>query len=69
MKVFDIFSGSGGYSLGFEQSGMETVAFCEYEEYAKRVLKKNWQGVPIYGDVTTVTGEDLKRDGVDFDLI
>lgn len=69
MKVFDIFSGSGGYSLGFEKSGMQTVAFCEYEEYAKRVLKKNWQGVPIYGDVTTVTGEDLKRDGIDFELI
>ena len=42
LKVFDIFSGSGGYSRGFEQAGMETVAFCEYEDYAKKVLSKKY---------------------------
>jgi len=69
IKVFDIFSGSGGYSLGFEQAGMETVAFCEYEEYAKKVLNKNWKDVPIYGDVREVTAKNLKEDGIEFDLI
>lgn len=69
IKVFDIFSGSGGYSLGFEQSGMKTVAFCEYEEYAKKVLKKNWKDVPIYGDVRDVSSTTLKNDGIEFDLI
>ena len=69
IKVFDIFSGSGGYSLGFEQAGMETVAFCEYEEYAKKVLNKNWKDVPIYGDVREVTAKNLEEDGIEFDLI
>lgn len=69
LNVFDIFSGSGGYTLGFEQSGMKTVAFCEYEEYAKKVLKKNWPDVPIYGDVRNVNSQQLKEDNINFDLI
>ena len=27
MKVLDLFSGIGGFSLGLERAGMETVAF------------------------------------------
>lgn len=70
LNVFDIFSGSGGYSLGFEQTGdMKTVAFCEYEEYAKKVLRKNWPDVPIYGDVRDVTSQQLEKDGISFDVI
>ena len=69
LQVFDIFSGSGGYSLGFEQAGMNTVAFCEYEGYAKKVLDKHWPDIPVYDDVRTVTGAMLKDDGVEFDVI
>jgi hypothetical protein len=29
MNVLDLFSGIGGFSLGLERAGMETVAFCE----------------------------------------
>lgn len=29
MKVLDLFSGIGGFSLGLERVGFETVAFCE----------------------------------------
>jgi site-specific DNA-cytosine methylase len=69
LKVFDIFSGSGGYSLGFEQAGMETVAFCEYEDYAKKVLNKHWPNIPVYDDVRNVTGAMLKDDNIEFDVI
>jgi site-specific DNA-cytosine methylase len=66
MKVFDIFSGSGGFTLGLEQAGMETVAFCEYEEYAQKVLKKNWPTIPVYKDVKEITKDNFDHD---FDLI
>lgn len=59
LKVLDLFSGIGGFSLGLERTGgFETVAFCEIEEFPQKVLKKHWPTVPIYDDVRT-----LKHDG------
>jgi len=51
MKVLDLFSGIGGFSLGLERAGMETVAFCEIDEFCQKVLKKHWPDVPIFNDV------------------
>lgn len=53
LKVLDLFSGIGGFSLGLERTGgFETIAFCEIEPFCQRVLKKHWPDVPIYDDVT-----------------
>ncbi len=59
MKVLDLFSGIGGFSLGLERAGMETVAFCEIEEFPRKVLRKHWPDVPIYEDVRTLKGSDV----------
>lgn len=69
MKVLDLFSGIGGFSLGLERAGMETVAFCEIEEFPRKVLKKHWPDVPIYEDVRNVTRERLEADGIIPDVI
>jgi DNA (cytosine-5)-methyltransferase 1 len=53
MNVLDLFSGIGGFSLGLERAGMRTVAFCEIDGYARRVLAKHWPGVPCLDDVRT----------------
>ena len=60
LKVLDLFSGIGGFSLGFERAGMETVAFCEYEEHAQKILRKHWPDVPIYKDVRTLDGKQFR---------
>jgi DNA (cytosine-5)-methyltransferase 1 len=65
MKLLDLFSGIGGFSLGLERAGFETVAFCEFDTKAQLVLKKHWPDVPIYDDVRTLTAERLRADGVD----
>ena len=66
LKILDLFSGIGGFSLGLESTGgFETAAFCEIEKYPQEVLKKNFPGVPIYDDIKTLTAERLVRDGID----
>jgi DNA (cytosine-5)-methyltransferase 1 len=69
LRVLDLFSGIGGFSLGLEQAGMRTVAFCECDPYCRRVLARHWPGVPIYDDVRTLTADALRRDGIAVDLI
>jgi DNA (cytosine-5)-methyltransferase 1 len=63
-RVLDLFSGIGGFSLGLERAGMKTVAFCECDGYARRVLRKHWPAAWIYDDVQTLTHKRLKADGV-----
>ena len=60
IKVLDLFSGIGGFSLGLERAGMETVAFCEFDKHAQKVLKKHWPEVPIHEDVRTLDGKQFR---------
>jgi len=70
LKVLDLFSGIGGFSLGLERTGgFETVAFCEIEPFCRLVLAKHWPKVPIYEDVRTLSADTLRRDGLAVDVI
>jgi DNA (cytosine-5)-methyltransferase 1 len=64
VNVLDLFSGIGGFSLGLERAGMRTVAFCEVEDFCRKVLAKNFPGVPCYDDVRTLTSDRLQADGI-----
>jgi len=64
-QVLDLFSGIGGFSLGLERTGgFETVAFCEIEEFPRKVLAKHWPKVTCYDDVRTLTASRLAADGI-----
>lgn len=64
MRLLDLFAGIGGFSLGLERAGFETVAFCELDPWCRRVLAKHWPGVPSYDDVRLLTSARLRDDGV-----
>lgn len=60
LNILDLFSGVGGFSLGLERTGgFKTVAFCEVDPAARRVLAKHWPGVPIHEDIRTLSKEQL----------
>jgi len=63
-SVLDLFSGIGGFSLGLERAGFQTVAFCEIDPWCRRVLSKHWPEVPCYDDVQHLTAARLRADGV-----
>lgn len=60
MRVLDLFSGIGGFSLGLERAGMETVAFCEVDAFCRQVLAKHWPNVRIHDDVRTLDGNEYR---------
>jgi len=70
LKVLSLFAGIGGFDLGLERTGgFETVAFCEIEPFAQRVLAKHWPHVPCYSDVRELTSDRLAADGIAVDVI
>ena len=58
-------SGIGGIDLAAEWAGFTTVAQCEIDEYASKVLAKNFKGVPNLHDIRTVTNARLREHGID----
>jgi DNA (cytosine-5)-methyltransferase 1 len=51
MRVLDLFSGIGAFSLGLERASMKTVAFCEIDPFCRRVLAKHWPEVKCRNDI------------------
>ena len=59
MKVIDLFSGIGGFSLGLESTGgFETLQFVENNKWCQKVLAKNFPNVPITGDIRNYEGQE-----------
>ncbi len=55
-----LFSGIGGFDLGFQRAGIETLWDVEIEPYAQAVLRKNFPNTEIFDDVRTVGKHNLK---------
>lgn len=55
----DLFSGIGGFSVGFEREGIETIAFVESDAGCRAVLEANWPSVPAWGDIRDFSGVPL----------
>jgi len=63
LKLLDLFSGIGGFSLGLESTGyFETIAFVEKDKFCQQVLKKNFPNIPIESEVRNVKGDRYAAD-------
>jgi DNA (cytosine-5)-methyltransferase 1 len=64
MKInhLDLFSGIGGFHLGFERAGFKIKSyFSEIDKHAIAVYKNKFKDATYVGSVTDVRGEDLPR--------
>jgi DNA (cytosine-5)-methyltransferase 1 len=59
MTVGSLFSGIGGFDLGFERAGFEIRWQVEIDPFCRAVLEKHWPAVRRYEDVRTV-GKELE---------
>ena len=71
LRVLDLFSGIGGFSLGLERAGMKTAAFCEISPYSycRSRLAQHWPGVPLFDDIRSLSSQHLTAAGIAVDFI
>ena len=55
LKLLDLFSGIGGFTLAAKRLGIETVAFWEIDRFPQSVLKYRYPNIPIIDDIRNLT--------------
>ena len=67
MKLIDLFSGIGGFSLGFQRAGYQFTEhyFSEIDKHAIANYKYNFPNAKYIGDITSIH----RRDFADIDII
>lgn len=61
--MVELFAGIGGFSAGFHQHGVKTVAAVEIDPAARRVFNRHFPDAALFDDVTKVGGDDLRSVG------
>ena len=64
IKVASFFAGIGGFDLGFERAGMETVWQCELKPFCQDILEQHWPAVPRASDIREVIADDIPQASV-----
>lgn len=66
LNILDLFSGIGGFSLGLHNAdpAFKTLAFCEIDPYSTKILNKNFKGIPVFNDVTTLDKSFLESKNI-----
>ena len=59
LRYLSLFSGIGGFDLGFDRAGMVCAGQVEFDEKARAVLAKHWPDVPRLNDVREVNGDEF----------
>ena len=60
MKFGSLFTGVGGFDLGFERAGMKCEWQVEFDKNCQNILRKHWSETELFDDVRTVGKRNLK---------
>ena len=59
LRYLSLFSGIGGFDLGFDRAGMVCAGQVEIDDYCRRVLAKHWPDVKRMADIREVKGDEF----------
>lgn len=61
-KILDIFSGAGGFSIGFEQAGFRSVAAIEYDKHAAKSYQANHPETHVFnGNICEIDIKEVEN--------
>lgn len=61
MKMIDLFSGIGGFSLAGHAAGITTEIFVEKDPFCQKVISKNFPGIQIHDDIYTFNAKPYEK--------
>ena len=59
LRVASSFAGIGGFDLGFQRAGLDTVWQCELKTFCIDILEQHWPLVPRATDIREVNANDI----------
>jgi DNA (cytosine-5)-methyltransferase 1 len=59
LKYGSLFSGVGGFDMGFDLENYECVFQVEWDKHCQKILAKHWPEVPKWSDVQDVNGAEI----------
>ena len=69
-RVLDLFSGAGGFSLGFELAGCKIIGAIEHDKWAADTFQHNHIGAKmLLGDIESFDNEYIKQEIPALDMI
>ena len=70
IKSIDLFSGAGGFSLGLEMAGIQTLSAVEVDRFAAETYGKNFPDVdPHQEDITTFSDKEIVSKFPEVDMV
>lgn len=65
LSMLSLFSGIGGLDIAAEMTGnIKTVAMCERDAFAARVLKYRWPHIAHFDNVKNINAKELEHHGI-----
>ena len=58
-RVASIFSGIGGFDLGFERAGFEVTFQCELNKFCRGILRHRWPEIPHHENIKQLTPDSI----------
>lgn len=55
LKAASLFSGIGGFDLGFQEAGFEITFQCEIDAFCNELLEKHWPKLPRFKNIKEVS--------------
>jgi DNA (cytosine-5)-methyltransferase 1 len=59
LTVASLFTGIGGFDLGFEAAGFKTVFQCELNKFCRAILDRHWPNIPKWGNIKELTNANI----------